>query len=322
MDDPENLKATAYLPLPGFKGAGGETARLAYHVPEIQYRFDALARTVLNFSQQEVKEYKAEKAEEKARKRMEQKPRFWGNGDFKQIARRRYNDISHLLEMRKEGSGNVRPGCREKGLFWAMNFAIQAGDVTPQNFDSYAQSLIDFCGPQFRSECGVRVLTTLKRKLEKGEKTYHAKDGKLIKELGITEEEQREMVTLRGNKSPKVKRNRTPRQKWLAAHPQERTAPWKKMGISRRKFFKDKKTAREAAERERRRRETLRQRVQEWMEARQARRSTVNMPMRVIRRNTYYAQVSLYIMMRASKKSLTKYLYKVKGKFGRKERGP
>ena len=322
MDNPENLKATAYLPLPGFKDADGERARLAYHAPEIQYSFDRLARTVLNFSQQAVKEYKAEKAEEKARKRMEQKPRFWGNGDFKHIARRRYHDISNLLAMRKDSSGNVRPGCREKCLFWAMNFAIQAGEVTPQTFDSHAQSLLDFCGPQFRSECGVRVLTTLKRKLEKGEKTYHATDGKLIKELGITEEEQREMVTLRADKSPKAKKERTPRQKWLAAHPQERTAPWKKMGISRRKFFKDKRAAREAAERERRRREAQRQKVQEWMEARQTRRSTVNIPMRLIRKNTHYAQVLPYIMMRASKKSLIKYRYRVKGRFRRMERGP
>ena len=322
MDDPENLKATAYLPLPGFKGADGATAKLAYHAPEIRYSFDSLARAVLNFSQQAVKEYKAEKAEEEARKSMEQKPRFWGNGDFKHIARRRYNDISHLLEMRKDSSGNVLPGCREKYLFWAMNFAIQAGEVTPQNFDSHAQSLIDFCGPRFRSECGVRVLTTLKRKLGKGEKTYSATDRKLIKELEITEAEQREMVTLRADKSPKAKRERTPRQKWLAAHLQERTAPWKKMGISRRKFFKDKKAAREAAERERRRRDAQRQKVQKWMEARQVRHSTVNLPMWMIRRNTHYALVSSYIMMRASIKSLTKYRYRLKGRFRRRERGP
>ena len=224
--------------------------------------------------------------------------------------------------MRKDDSGNVRQGNREKCVFWAINFAIQAGEVTPDNFDEHAQSLIDFCGLRFRSECGVRVLTTLKRKLEKGEKTYHATDRKLIRELCIAEEEQREMVTLRADKSPKAKKERTPRQKWLAAHQQERTAPWKKMGISRRKFFKDKKAAREASERERRRREAQRKKVQEWMEARQARRSTVNIPMRMIRRNTYYAQVSPYIMMRASKKSLSKYRYRVKGRFRRMERGP
>ena len=276
----------------------------------------------MNFSQQEVKEYKAEKADEKARKHGEQKPRFWGSGDFRQIARRRYHDISHLLEMRKDSSGNVRQGCREKCLFWAMNFAIQAGEVTSLNFDSHAQSLIDFCGPRFRSECGVKTLTTLKRKLEKGEKTYHATDRKLIKELGITEEEQREMLTLRADKPKQAKKERTPRQQWLAAHPQERTAPWKKMGISRRKFFKDRKMAREAAEKERCRREARRQKVQEWMEARRTRRNTVNIPIWMIRKNTHYAQVSPYIMMLSLALSLKKYRYRVKGRFRRVERGP
>ena len=322
MDEPENMKATAYLPLPGFKSADGETARLAYHAPEIQYSFDTLATAVLHFSQQAVKEYKVEKAEEKARKSSEQKPRFWSNGDFRQIARRRYNDISHLLEMRKDDSGNVRQGSREKCVFWAMNFAIQAGEVTPLNFDSHAQSLIDFCGPRFRSECGVRVLTTLKRKLEKGEKTYHATDRKLIKELGITEDEQHEMLTLRADKSPKAKKERTPRQQWLEAHTQERNAPWKKQGISRRKFFKDKKTAREAAERELRRREARRQKVQGWMEARQIQRNTVNILIYIIRRNTYRALVSSYIMSAPREGVLKKYRYRVKGGFRKSCRGP
>ena len=149
-----------------------------------------------------------------------------------------------------------------------MNFAIQAGEVIPLNFDAYAQSLIDFCGPRFRSECGVRVLTTLKRRLEKGEKTYHATDRKLIKELGITEEEQHEMLTLRTDKTPKAKKERTPRPKWLEAHPQERTAPWTKKGISRSKFFKDRKAAREAAEKERLWRAAQRRRAEQWIKAR------------------------------------------------------
>ena len=77
---------------------------------------------------------------------MERKPRFLGgNGDFSRIALRLYHDISHLLELRKDGIGNTRQGCREKCLFWAMNFAIHAGEVIPLNFDAYAQSLIDFC---------------------------------------------------------------------------------------------------------------------------------------------------------------------------------
>ena len=130
------------------------------------------------------------------------------------------------------------------------------------------------------------------------------------------------MLTLRADKPKKEKKERTPRAKWLASHQQERTAPWKQKGISRRKFFKDKKAAREAAERERHRREAQRQKVQEWMEARQARRLTVNIPMLIIGRNTYHAQVSPYIMMRALKMSLTKYRYRVKGRFRRVERGP
>ena len=77
--------------------------------------------------------------------------------------------------------------------------------------------------------------------------------------------------------------------------------------------------AREAAEKERCRREAQRQKVQEWMEARQARRLTVNIPVLIIGRNTYHAQVSPYIMMRAHIMSLTKYRYRV---FRRMKRGP
>ena len=276
MDDPENLKATAYLPLLGFKSADGATARLAYHAPVVQYSFDKLARAVLNFTQQAVKEYKAEKAEEKARKRIESKPQIWNSRDFTHVARRRYHDILHLLELRKDSLGNVRQGCREKCLFWAMNFAIQAGEVMPLNFDSYAQSLIDFSGPRFRTECGVRVLTTLKRKLDKGEKTYHATDRKLINELCITEEEQHAMQTLMANKQRKTKKERIPRPQWLAEHPQERSKPWEAEGVCRSKFFKDRKAAREAAERMRRWRAAQRRRAIQWIKERQAQRVRTN----------------------------------------------
>ena len=174
MDDLEWLKATAYLPIPGFKDRNGETVRLSYYAADVCYSFNDLATAVLHFSQQEVRAYKAEKTEQQAQKGRGTKRGFWNRGDFIYIARRRYLDILHLLELRKDEWGNVREGCREKCLFWAMNFAIQAGEVTSLNFDSHAQSLIDFCGPRFRSECGVKTLTTLKRKLEKGEKTYQS----------------------------------------------------------------------------------------------------------------------------------------------------
>lgn len=321
MDDPENLKATACLPIPGFRDTDGETARLAYHAPEVQYSFDRLARAVLNFSQQAVKEYKAGKAEEKARKRMERKPRLWSDGDFAHIARRRYHDILHLLELRKDSLGDVRQGCREKCLFWAMNFAIQAGEVMPLNFDSYAQSLIDFCGPRFRIECGVSVLTTLKRKLEKGEKTYHVTDRKLIKELCITEEEQREMLTLRADKHRKAKRERIPRQKWLDEHTQERSKPWEAEGVSRSKFFKDRKIAREATEEMRRRREAQHQRAVQWIKARQSRRVRINQRWR-LRKYPVRGQVSSYIMMGWLRGGLPKSGYGIKCRWIRRERGP
>ena len=129
------------------------------------------------------------------------------------------------------------------------------------------------------------------------------------------------MVTLRADKSSKAKKERTPRAQWLAAHPQERTAPWKKMGISRRKFFKDKKAAREAAERERRRREARRQKVREWINTRQVRRSTVEIPIQMIERNTYYALVFSYIMRRG-KKSMPVMSFRTKRRLGQRGRGP
>ncbi len=321
MDDPENLKATAYLPIPGFKGADGATARLAYHASEIRYSFDSLARTVLNFSQQAVKEYKAGKAEEKARKRIESKPQIWNSRDFTHVARRRYHDILHLLELRKDSLGNVRQGCREKCLFWAMNFAIQAGEVMPLNFDSYAQSLIDFSGPRFRSECGVRVLTTLKRKLDKGEKTYHATDRKLIKELCITEEEQHEMQTLRVDKQKKAKKERIPRPQWLSEHPQERNKPWETEGVCRSKFFKDRKAAREAAAAERRWRTAQRRRAIQWIKERQAQRVRTNQRWG-LKKYSSRGQVSTYIMRGGFRGGLTNTWLGVMVRFARRERGP
>ena len=322
MDDPDNLKATAYLPLPGFKSADGTTARLAYHAPEVQYSFDKLARAVLNFTQQAVKEYKAGKVEEKARKQMEKKPRFLGgNGDFSRIALRRYHDIAHLLEMRKGSSGNVRQGCREKCVFWAMNFAIQAGEVMPLNFDSYAQSLIDFCGPRFRSECGVRVLTTLKRRLDKGEKTYHATDRKLIKELCITEEEQREMLTLKSDKQRKAKKERIPRPQWLNEHPQERNKPWEAEGVCRSKFFKDRRAAREAAAAERRWRTAQRRRAIQWIKERHA-QSVRTKQQWGLRKYHSRGQVLPYIMRDGLRGRLPMFSYGINGRWRRRGQGP
>ena len=107
------------------------------------------------------------------------------------------------------------------------------------------------------------------------------------------------MLTLRADKPKKEKKERTPRAQWLAAHPQERTAPWKQQGISRSKFFKDRKVAREDAEKKQRWREALRKQADQWLKARQVRRS-VNMPIWIIRKNTDKThprgQVCSYIM--------------------------
>ena len=64
-------------------------------------------------------------------------------------------------------------GHQELTVFWGMNFAVEAGKVANlAEFDALMQKLIDENGLQFRSECSVRTLTTLRGRFARGEDVY------------------------------------------------------------------------------------------------------------------------------------------------------
>lgn len=260
MDNPEYLKATAALPIPGFV-YNGETAKLEYYSAEKKYNFGTLATAVLNFNQNQVREYKAEKAtrkalhdsfkilldEENRQKILSKKSALIyrkGSGTFAAIAGKRFMDIVKLLEMRRLNGGEVIEGHRELCVFWAMVSAIQAGTIeNGADFDKKLEHLVNLCGEHFVAESDYALWGTLREKFVSGDKIcYKATTKHLIETLGVTsgEEENLNVITLRVKKSGK---QRQKREDWLAEHNIERTKPWEAEGISRRTWYKRKKLA-------------------------------------------------------------------------------
>ncbi len=197
-DDLEYQGVTGLLPIAGFTGMNGISRT------NTSYTYYEFARIVLPFTPEQSKEYKAKKAEEKAkrdaerplkRKRVSQGQRV---GNFDMMSERRFGDIWHLGNLRKDERGEVAQGHRELSVFWGMNFAVQSGRVTNvAEFDALTQKLIDHNGLQFRSECSVRTLTTLRGKFARGEEVYKATTATLIEDLGISLSEQEELEVLR-----------------------------------------------------------------------------------------------------------------------------
>ena len=239
--DPEYQEVTVLLPIAGFTGDTQGISR-----SNASYTFDSLARKVLPYSQPEVKEYKAKKAEEKAKKAAERPVRRkrvskgQKSGNFGGMAESRFGDIWHLPSLRKDERGEVPQGHRELSVFWGMNFAVEAGKVTNlAEFDALTQKLIDENGLQFRSECSVRTLTTLRGRFARGEDVYKAETATLIEDLGISPSEQEELEVLR--EFPKQEKT-TPKVK---APSLESLKLWEKEGISRRTFYYRRKVEKE-----------------------------------------------------------------------------
>ena len=240
--DPEYQEVTVLLPIAGFTGDTQGISR-----SNASYTFDSLARKVLPYSQPEVKEYKAKKAEEKAKKAAERPVRRkrvskgQKSENFGGMAERRFGDIWHLPSLRKDERGEVPQGHREMTVFWGMNFAVEAGKVVNlAEFDALTQKLIDENGLQFRSECSVRTLTTLRGRFARGEDMYKAETATLIEDLGISHSEQEELEVLR--EFPK-KEKTTPKVK---APSLESLKLWEVEGISRRLWYYRRKAEKEA----------------------------------------------------------------------------
>lgn len=228
-----------------------------------EYKFDDIAKAVLPFDRETVRKMKksvkcrAQKASKKA-----YKPVFHSNHmNITLVARKRYEDLLTLMDLRRNSSGDVDEGRRELTVFWALVFAASAGILHLSNFDYFVNSLIERIGGNFSRECSPRTFSTLRSiivKIESGiiEKEwdgkkvpilYRATNATLIKILQITPEEQKAMSIIIGRdekKERRLKKRRAAgiqsREEWLAEHDQERRKPWEAEGISRRTWFKRK----------------------------------------------------------------------------------
>ena len=227
-------KSTTLLPLSGFS-----SVKVVYENPELKYLFDTVATAVLPFSQKEVKIHDAEKkvrprrsivlealtAEYVSRREAEgRKSRF-------SPALKIFNDIVKLLMIRALNGVNeeVPEGRRELSVFWALNFAVQAGLVKEgtENFNELAQRLINFCGKSFTFDCSPDTMTTLRNKFALGKEVYRAKKKTLIYRLEITAEEQTELEILKLD-APKV----------LKSEKRKRIPEWEILGVSKSTYYR------------------------------------------------------------------------------------
>jgi len=235
-------KSTTLLPLPGFAGV-----KLVYENDEMKYLFDDLASAVLPFSQKEVADYlSVKKAYNRSivlepitelyvqrRKAHCQTSRF-------SPALKIFNDIARLLRIRaaKSPNGEVPEGRRELCVFYALDFAVQAGFIkrgASEDFNELAQRLIDLCGVSFNSDCSPNVMTTLRGKFLNEMPVYRPQKKTLIKRLEITPEEQAELDILKLNPSE------------MAEPKQKKVSIWKLWGIPKATYYRHKKEAKENA---------------------------------------------------------------------------
>ena len=197
-------RSTTLLPVPGFAGV-----KLVYENSGLEYLFDDVATAVLPFSQKEVAEYLSVKKAYNRSIELEEITELY-------VARRKaycqtsrfspalkiFNDIARLLRIRaaKSPDGEVPEGRRELSVFYALDFAVQAGFIKRGDtvaFDELAQRLIDLCGNSFNSDCSPDVMTTLRGKFLAETPVYRPKKKTLIKILEITPEEQAELDILK-----------------------------------------------------------------------------------------------------------------------------
>ena len=217
LDNPECLKATALLPLPGFS-----SVKFVYENPALKYIFDDVAKPVLPFSQEAVAVYMEEKKKNPCRHAivLEDLTKIYverreadGRKSKFNPALKIFNDIVRLLRIRSENSlnGEVPEGRRELCVFAALDYAVPAGLVKnegAEDFNRLAQKLINFCGESFKSDCTPDTMMTLRGKFLNCAPVYKFKKKTLIKLLEITPEEQSELDILTPEVSAKPKRKK------------------------------------------------------------------------------------------------------------------
>ena len=182
-------KSTTLLPLAGFS-----SVKVVYEAPDLKYLFDDVATAVLPFMQEEVEVYEAEKKSALRRSIKLEELTAWyverrnaeGRKSRFNPALKIFNDIVRLLLIRalnNNESEEVPEGRRELSVFWALDFAVQAGLVKQEDkadFNELAQKLISLCGKSFTFECTADTMTTLREKFLSGRAVYRPKKKTLV----------------------------------------------------------------------------------------------------------------------------------------------
>lgn len=161
-----------------------------------RYEFDKFADQVLPFTRQQIREFRNRKKEQAQSKETKAQKVKWNPQSVNAM---RSDDLEKLVEIR----GGMPEGKRMICLFWQMNFMCLAGRVTDDNFDAMASLLARKIDPNWNFRLGDLVTVRMKmrsthRKSQdvKRIELYTPKTEKLISDLEITLEEQRQLKTL------------------------------------------------------------------------------------------------------------------------------
>lgn len=160
-----------------------------------RYEFDKFADQVLPFTRQQIREFRKLKEQTKSKETKVKKTKW----NPQAINAMRADDLEKLVEIR----GGIQEGMRMICLFWQMNFMCLAGRVTDDNFDAMASLLATKIDPHWDFRIGDLVTVRMKmrsthRKSQDAQRIelYTPKTEKLIEDLEITLEEQRQLKTL------------------------------------------------------------------------------------------------------------------------------
>ena len=161
-----------------------------------RYEFDKFADMVLPFTRQQIREFRKQKSEQAKSKETKSKKTKWNPQCVNAM---RAEDLEKLVELR----GGMPEGKRMICLFWQMNFLCLAGRVTDDNFDAMASLLAMKIDPSWDFRIGDLVTVRMKMRATRKAGTdahrielYTPKTEKLISDLAITLEEQRQLKTL------------------------------------------------------------------------------------------------------------------------------
>lgn len=161
-----------------------------------RYEFDKFADQVLPFTRQQIREFRKLKKEQAKSKETKSKQTKWNPQTINAM---RAEDLEKLVELR----GGMPEGKRMICLFWQMNFMCLAGRVTEENFDAMVSLLAMKIDPRWDFRLGDLVTVRMKMRVSRKAGTdthrielYTPKTEKLISDLEITLEEQRQLKTL------------------------------------------------------------------------------------------------------------------------------